>query len=202
MKEPTVPTASLTSDIVLCGARARRKFEEALSDSNADLIPQPLVLTVSLVDSGSSSDPLDALVRNLDMLRRRLDPDREVRAVWTRIASGKSLSLMNDLVDALWRRFPFRPLSPRSMRCMIQGDCAPSDRALLKATGFELDPSDSQAEPDSSSGDLLGIGPGANSTIGGWHFFVDGDWISYRAAIDAGVFPVNRAQRRAFPQRR
>lgn len=194
-------TTSLMSDIVLCGSRARMKFEEALNDSNADLIPQPLVLTVSLGDTDSTGDPLDALVRNLDMLRRRLDPDREVRALWTQVASGTSLRLMSDLVDALWRRFPFRPLNTHSMRCVIQGDCAPNDRALLQATGFELDTSGSEAEPNASTGDILGIGPGANSTIGGWRFLFDGDWPSYRAAIDAGLFPVSRAQRRAFPRK-
>lgn len=180
---------------VLHGQRARRQFEEALETSNGDLIPQPLVLSLSLTETSDVGDPLDALVRNLDMLRRRLDPDRELGGLCACLAGDPAaLPLLRDLVEAVGRRFPLTAGARRPWPCVIRGEQRLALQREVREIGFVL-ADEGQVTPACAPDlDQLGVGPGAISLIGGWRFEAPAGWRDYRAAIDAGLYPIVEAR--------
>jgi hypothetical protein len=180
---------------VLHGPRARQQFETALETSNGDPIPPPLTLHLALDSEGASGDPLDAMVRHLDMLRRRLDPDRELSGVSASLALGEpALVLLADLVEAARKRFPLAASMRRPWFCLLRGEQRLRLQRALRELGFEAVEAISEAVADGTPADRFGIGPGAESAIGGWQFLAPGEWGDYRSAIDAGLYPVVQAR--------
>jgi hypothetical protein len=180
---------------VLHGPRARQQFESALETSNGDPIPPPLTLHLALDCEGASGDPLDAMVRHLDMLRRRLDPDRELSAVTASLGLGEpALPLLADLVEAAGKRFPLAAGVRRPWLCLIRGEQRLRLQRALREVGFEPVEAHLEAAADALPADRFGIGPGAESAIGGWQFLAPAEWRDYRSAIDAWLYPVVQAR--------
>lgn len=193
---------SMFRGLVLHGSLARRQFVEALAGSNQDLIPQSMRLNIRFGrDAGCGpGDRLDALVRNLDLLRRHLDPDRQIRVIRADLEGDSPGSeLLAELIAAVRQRFPAfvaacettlgrsrgsEPLPPRR----------PVGRPQLRLVA-------SAPAIDAFAKDSLGLGPGAESRIGGWRFEAPQAWSAYRAVMEGGEFPVASAQYITFNRR-
>ncbi|MCB1553302.1 MAG: hypothetical protein KDJ14_05790 [Xanthomonadales bacterium] len=182
---------------VLHGSRARCQFESALENSNGDPIPPLLSIHLALECKDGRGDPLDAMVRNLDMLRQRLDPDREISGLSASLGEADDgVALLAELLQAVGKRFPLTFSRPGRWPCVIRGE-----RRLqlqlqreLRQLGFcPVDAISSSATPPAPS-DRFGIGPGAASCMSGWQFLAPNEWSEYRSSIDAGVYPVVQAK--------
>lgn len=145
------------------------QLRRAILVSNGDLIPRPLRLRVTLAVSTPSY--LSRLAREADLVARLFDRDREVAALAfdCNPSEAASDSVLNDLLLALHAQFH---LAPGLM-----------DAARARCPG----PGADEIDPDH---DLIGLGVGAVSTIGGVTFRNLEDLSAWQRAIDAGQLPV------------
>lgn len=145
------------------------QLRSAIHASNGDLIPRPLRLRVCMPLITPSY--LARLEREADLVARLFDRDRQVLAIAFDCSASRAASAgaFGKLLLALRAQFHLAP------------ELTDPTRAVRP------EPGDNAAHCDH---DLIGLGVGAVSNIGGLTFRNLGDLGAWQRAIDAGRLPV------------